>query len=100
MRILKTTSNRIRFAFCFLAATFICLNQILASDNPPISYLGIEQGLSNNSVTCIYQDHNGFMWFGTYDGLCLIQGRTRFLELHRIPPSGFNLIQMMYLALQ
>src|SRR3954451_3315458 len=34
-----------------------------------ISYLGIEQGLSNNSVTCIFQDHKGFMWFGTYDGL-------------------------------
>lgn len=36
---------------------------------PPITYLGIEKGLSNNSVRCIYQDHYGFMWFGTYDGL-------------------------------
>ena len=36
---------------------------------PPITYLGIEQGLSNNSVRCIFQDHNNFMWFGTYDGL-------------------------------
>jgi signal transduction histidine kinase/ligand-binding sensor domain-containing protein/DNA-binding response OmpR family regulator len=35
----------------------------------PIKYLGIEQGLSNNSVTCIFKDHYGFMWFGTYDGL-------------------------------
>src|SRR3954465_8238761 len=34
-----------------------------------ISHLGIQQGLSNNSVQCIYQDHNGLMWFGTYDGL-------------------------------
>lgn len=32
-------------------------------------YLGIEQGLSNNSVTCIHRDKKGFMWFGTYDGL-------------------------------
>ena len=39
------------------------------NDLPPVTYLGIEQGLSNNVVTCIYQDHNGFMWFGTYDGL-------------------------------
>ena len=29
----------------------------------------MDQGLSNNAVTCIYRDHNGFMWFGTYDGL-------------------------------
>ncbi|OQP60515.1 hypothetical protein A3860_33155 [Niastella vici] len=33
------------------------------------AYLGIDQGLSNNFVRCIYQDKNGFMWFGTYDGL-------------------------------
>ncbi|MFX1706294.1 two-component regulator propeller domain-containing protein [Chitinophaga sp. CC14] len=35
----------------------------------PISHLGIERGLSNNSVTCIHKDRYGFMWFGTYDGL-------------------------------
>ncbi|MEP7106464.1 MAG: two-component regulator propeller domain-containing protein [Ferruginibacter sp.] len=32
-------------------------------------YLGIEKGLSNNTVTSVFQDHKGFMWFGTYDGL-------------------------------
>ncbi len=32
-------------------------------------YLGIENGLSNNAVTSIYRDQQGFMWFGTYDGL-------------------------------
>lgn len=42
---------------------------IHASDNPRVEYLGIERGLSNNVVTSIYQDHDGFMWFGTYDGL-------------------------------
>jgi signal transduction histidine kinase/ligand-binding sensor domain-containing protein/DNA-binding response OmpR family regulator len=42
---------------------------LFASDFPPISHLGIDQGLSNNSVRAIYRDHNGFMWFGTYDGL-------------------------------
>ncbi|HJT73752.1 MAG TPA: two-component regulator propeller domain-containing protein [Chitinophaga sp.] len=36
---------------------------------PPITHLGIEQGLSNNTVRCIYQDHYGFIWFATYDGL-------------------------------
>ncbi len=35
----------------------------------PVKYLGIEQGLSNNVVTCILQDHYGFMWMGTYNGL-------------------------------
>ncbi|MET3886702.1 two-component regulator propeller domain-containing protein [Niastella sp. OAS944] len=40
-----------------------------AADYPITSWLGIEQGLSNNSVRCIYQDKKGFLWFGTYDGL-------------------------------
>ena len=48
---------------------FFMLNGLLASDYPITTYLGIDQGLSNNSVRCIYRDHRGFMWFGTYDGL-------------------------------
>src|SRR6476646_9653608 len=43
--------------------------KVFATDPYPVEYIGIEKGLSNNAVTCIYQDHNGFMWFGTYDGL-------------------------------
>lgn len=31
--------------------------------------LGIEQGLSQSSVRVILQDHFGFLWFGTEDGL-------------------------------
>lgn len=40
-----------------------------SQENLYAKYLGIENGLSNNVVTSIFQDHNGFMWFGTYDGL-------------------------------
>lgn len=29
----------------------------------------IEKGLSQNSVRCIFQDREGFMWFGTWAGL-------------------------------
>jgi len=45
------------------------MGSAFAQEHPSVSYLGIEQGLSNNSVTCILRDYNGFMWFGTYDGL-------------------------------
>jgi signal transduction histidine kinase/ligand-binding sensor domain-containing protein/class 3 adenylate cyclase len=31
--------------------------------------ISLEQGLSQNVVTCIIQDRKGFMWFGTEDGL-------------------------------
>jgi len=32
-------------------------------------HLSLEQGLSQSSVYAIVQDHKGFMWFGTEDGL-------------------------------
>ena len=65
-----------KFAFCFLFVGFIFINKLTAADSLAVSYLGIEQGLSNNSVRCIYQDHNGFMWFGTNDGLNKYDGYT------------------------
>ena len=56
-----------RFAVCFFFLFWA--GNCIASDTLSVRYLGIDQGLSNNAVTCIYRDHNGFMWFGTYDGL-------------------------------
>ncbi|PZR27789.1 MAG: hybrid sensor histidine kinase/response regulator [Citrobacter freundii] len=56
--------------FCFVALLQLLVGgTAFASDYPVSVYLGIDQGLSNNFVRCVYQDKNGFMWFGTYDGL-------------------------------
>jgi ligand-binding sensor domain-containing protein/signal transduction histidine kinase len=41
----------------------------------PVRCLGIEKGLSNNSVTSIFKDHYGYMWIGTYDGLNRYDGQ-------------------------
>jgi len=53
---------------CFL------LSFVFATAQSPISYLGLDQGLPNNSVRTIFKDSKGFMWFGTYDGLCRYDG--------------------------
>lgn len=37
-------------------------------------YLTTENGLAQNTVDCIFQDSNGFMWFGTWNGLCRYDG--------------------------
>src|SRR5579871_974636 len=53
----------------------LCLWQLAASPaNAQPQYLnfthiGTEVGLSQNNVTCIIRDKQGFMWFGTRDGL-------------------------------
>jgi signal transduction histidine kinase/ligand-binding sensor domain-containing protein/AraC-like DNA-binding protein len=63
-----------RFAVLLFLVGLLPAISLLAGDYPPLTHLGIEQGLSNNSVRCIYQDHYGFMWFGTYDGLSRYDG--------------------------
>lgn len=52
-----------------LTAVFLCAFSSHAFYEPAITKLGIEQGLSNNTVVSIFQDHRGFMWFGTLEGL-------------------------------
>jgi signal transduction histidine kinase/DNA-binding response OmpR family regulator/streptogramin lyase len=52
-----------------------CLNAVAGIPLPPVNRYGISQGLSNNSVRCVLQDHHGFIWMGTYDGLNRYDGR-------------------------
>ncbi|WP_183559664.1 hybrid sensor histidine kinase/response regulator transcription factor [Mucilaginibacter sp. SP1R1] len=55
---------------------FICTISCLRAQNIPVKYLGLDEGLSNNAVTCIFKDHYGFMWMGTYDGLNRYDGNS------------------------
>jgi len=46
----------------------MCKALIIAGQEK-VRYLSIDDGLANNTTTCIFRDKQGFMWFGTYDGL-------------------------------
>ena len=37
-------------------------------------HFGVEDGLPQNTINCIIQDQQGFMWFGTKDGLSRYDG--------------------------
>jgi signal transduction histidine kinase/ligand-binding sensor domain-containing protein/DNA-binding response OmpR family regulator len=60
------------------------------------SYIGIEKGLSNNTVTSTYKDKFGFMWFGTPDGLNRYDGysfkifRNKFNDPASLPNDVIN----------
>lgn len=87
-----------RFIFSILIF-FLFDGFLQASDSLSISNLSIDQGLSNNSVRCIYQDHNGFIWFGTYDGLNRYDGyqfkifRNKLNDTNSLPHNYIYTIQ-------
>lgn len=59
--------KRSTILYFLLAVVF--LNKAFAVEYPSIVSIGIEKGLSNNSVRCVFKDRKGFMWIGTHDGL-------------------------------
>jgi ligand-binding sensor domain-containing protein len=48
--------------------SFTTMGQVI-SKNIKFSRIGVDQGLSNSTVTKITQDKKGFLWVGTTDGL-------------------------------
>lgn len=57
---------------------------------PAFRSLSQEQGLSNNAVTCVYQDRAGFMWIGTRSGLNRFDGYD--LQVYSKQGEGSNFI--------
>lgn len=58
--------NKQRLSFITL---FLLITIPIQAQNERFWHLSVEQGLSNANVTAILQDSDGFMWFGTADGL-------------------------------
>ncbi|TPG40951.1 two-component regulator propeller domain-containing protein [Flavobacterium pectinovorum] len=68
---------------------------INAQDNP-VKFLDISDGLSNNSVTTIFQDSDGYLWFGTYDGLNRYDGYNFKVYRNRINDKNSLLFNTIY----
>jgi ligand-binding sensor domain-containing protein/serine phosphatase RsbU (regulator of sigma subunit) len=58
-----------------------------SSENPRLT---IADGLSNNSITAIYQDNNGFLWIGTEDGLNRYDG-YKYITYRHNPSEPFSI---------
>lgn len=52
--------------------------------------IGVAQGLSNSVVKCFAQDDDGFLWMGTFDGLCRYDG-CHFTTYRRTPGNNASL---------
>jgi len=64
--------KNILFVFLF----FISINSIQAAHTVQLSFekFPYNEKLPSNSVTRIYNDKEGYMWFGTKDGICRFDG--------------------------
>lgn len=83
----------------FISFALFLLPQIYSqSDQIYFEPISPDQGLSQNDVNCILQDRQGFMWFGTNDGLNRYDGYT-FQVFKPDPSKAFaissNLIQAL-----
>ena len=60
-----------RPVYCLLMLFILVLPFSSPLHSQPLSFrhLTVDNGLSQNSVYAILEDHQGFMWFGTADGL-------------------------------
>jgi ligand-binding sensor domain-containing protein/signal transduction histidine kinase len=77
-----------RKCFAFIVLMLFVIN---AHTQPYyFTHYQVEDGLSNNAVLCIMQDHLGFMWLGTRDGLNRFDGLS--YKIFRNDPSNKNSI--------
>jgi len=69
----------------------------------PLEQISIEKGLPDRRVNCIIQDHLGFMWFGTNNGLCRYDGYKMMVYQNRADDStsiSNNKIECLFLDSQ
>jgi signal transduction histidine kinase/ligand-binding sensor domain-containing protein/DNA-binding response OmpR family regulator len=68
----------------FLITLFSFQHRAIAQLNVYTTALNSVNGLSQNTINCLYKDHYGFMWFGTQDGLNKYNGYTITVYKHNI----------------
>jgi signal transduction histidine kinase/ligand-binding sensor domain-containing protein len=94
MRLLALPENVIlvvrfllRYAFA-LFPYFISINCLGQTQRLLFHTIGVDEGLSHNSVYNIFQDSRGFIWAASADGLNRYDGRS--IETYRPPDAAQN----------
>ncbi|WP_276166162.1 two-component regulator propeller domain-containing protein [Zobellia alginiliquefaciens] len=62
-------SNKIKSIYFFSLLCLGVLTHSLGQNQISFQHISTKDGLSQSDVNIIYQDKQGFMWFGTHDGI-------------------------------
>lgn len=76
----------------------VLLGGLVSFSQPPVlkfKHISIEQGLSNSTIETIFQDHRGFIWIGTRDGLNRFDGNL--MQVYRFNEKDSNSISDNYI---
>lgn len=83
-----------RLLFLFILVQLLAIKA--AAQDFQLKQFDINNGLSNNSVISIFQDREGFMWFGTYDGLNRFDGYNFKVYRNNITDSASLVSNTVY----
>ena len=75
---------------CVLVTGFLALSGQVCAITPEPEYLTVRNGLPQGFVSSIIQDHQGFIWLATRDGLCRYDG-IHFRIYTHIPQQTYSL---------
>jgi len=78
----RISPNVIACIFCFRHLCFFAFAQSSIS-NQHFDHYNFENGLSSNSVQCLAQDSDGFLWIGTASGLNRFDGNS-FVHYYKV----------------
>lgn len=73
-----------RYFFCLLILQVLTVGMLLAQPKCKIEHYSTEDGLSHDIITTIFKDSEGFMWFGTWNGINRFDGQ-RFVTYKSSP---------------
>ncbi len=77
--------------YILLIALFFCTRILFAQSVLQIQEYSTDNGLPQRNVSNIIQDHYGFIWFATWNGVCQFDGYT-FKNYKVFPDDETNLI--------
>ncbi|MEX2336893.1 MAG: two-component regulator propeller domain-containing protein [Fulvivirga sp.] len=88
-----------KYLFIFFFFLTIAAHHNVSGQHYYFRHYQAEDGLSHNSVTCMLQDKDGFLWIGTKDGLNRFDGYSFKVFRHDPADStsiGGNFVQSLY----